>query len=66
LKRKSHKKRAGGVAQGVSPEFKPQHHKKAKKRKKHQKEPGASVSYLKSWLLGRLRSGGSHVATPGK
>jgi hypothetical protein len=27
-----HKKRAGGVAQGVSPEFKPQHHKKKKEK----------------------------------
>jgi hypothetical protein len=28
-----HKKRASGVAQGVGPEFKPQHHKKEKKKK---------------------------------
>jgi hypothetical protein len=27
-------KRAGGVAQGVGPEFKPQHHTKKKKKKK--------------------------------
>jgi hypothetical protein len=29
-----HKKRTGGVAQGVSPEFKPQNHKKKKKKKR--------------------------------
>jgi hypothetical protein len=27
-----HKKRAGGVAQGVGPEFKPQYHQKKKKK----------------------------------
>jgi hypothetical protein len=30
-KKKNHKKRAGGVAQGVDPEFKPQHQKKKRK-----------------------------------
>jgi hypothetical protein len=30
-----HKKRAGGVAQGVGPEFKPQYLKKKKKKKKN-------------------------------
>jgi hypothetical protein len=29
-----HKKRTGGVAQGVGPEFKPQHHRKKKEKKK--------------------------------
>jgi hypothetical protein len=32
-KKKTFKKRAGGVAQGVGPEFKPQYHKKKKKEK---------------------------------
>jgi hypothetical protein len=32
LKNPSQKKRAGGVAQGVDPEFKPQYHKKKKKK----------------------------------
>jgi hypothetical protein len=32
-----HKNRAGGVAQGVSPEFKPQYHKK-KTKKAHSRE----------------------------
>jgi hypothetical protein len=30
----THKKRAGGVAQGIIPEFKPSYHKKKKKKKK--------------------------------
>jgi hypothetical protein len=34
LKKTHHKKRAGGVAQGVGPEFKPSIKKKKKKRKK--------------------------------
>jgi hypothetical protein len=29
----THKKKAGGVAQGIGPEFKPQYHKKIKKKK---------------------------------
>jgi hypothetical protein len=29
-RKKNYKKRAGGVAQGVGPEFKPQNHKKKK------------------------------------
>jgi hypothetical protein len=29
-KKSSHKKRAGGMAQGIAPEFKPQYHKKKK------------------------------------
>jgi hypothetical protein len=33
LEKTLHKKRAGGVAQGVGPEFKPQYHKKKKKEK---------------------------------
>jgi hypothetical protein len=33
LEKNLHKKRAGGVAQGVGPEFKPQYHKKKKKEK---------------------------------
>jgi hypothetical protein len=32
-----HQKRAGGMAQGVGPEFKPQYCKKKKKRKKKEK-----------------------------
>jgi hypothetical protein len=32
LEKIHHKKRAGGVAQGVGPEFKPQYHKKKKKQ----------------------------------
>jgi hypothetical protein len=32
LKKTLHKKRAGGVAQGVGPEFKPQYGKKKKKK----------------------------------
>jgi hypothetical protein len=32
LENTHHKNRAGGVAQVVGPEFKPQHHKKKKKR----------------------------------
>jgi hypothetical protein len=31
LKKTQHQKRAGGVAQGVGPEYKPQDHKKEKK-----------------------------------
>jgi hypothetical protein len=34
LKNTHHKKRVGGVAQGVGPEFKPQYWKKKKKEKK--------------------------------
>jgi hypothetical protein len=34
LKNNHHKKRAGGVAQGIGPEFKLQCHKKKKKKKK--------------------------------
>jgi hypothetical protein len=34
LKINLHKKRAGGVTEGVGPEFKPQHYKKKKKRKR--------------------------------
>jgi hypothetical protein len=33
LKKKKSQKRAGGVAQGVDPEFKPQYQKKKKKKK---------------------------------
>jgi hypothetical protein len=33
-KNQSHKKRAGGVAQGIGPEFKPQNCKKKKKKEK--------------------------------
>jgi hypothetical protein len=33
LKKKSSQKRAGGVAQGVGPEFKPQYSKKEKRKK---------------------------------
>jgi hypothetical protein len=32
-KKKNHKKRAGGVAQGIGPEFKPQYQKKKKEKK---------------------------------
>jgi hypothetical protein len=34
LKKTHHKKRAGGVAQGIDPEFKHQYYKKKKKKKK--------------------------------
>jgi hypothetical protein len=34
LKKNPSQKRAGGVVQGVDPEFKPQYYKKKKKRKK--------------------------------
>jgi hypothetical protein len=34
LEKKPSQKRAGGMAQGVGPEFKPKHHKKKKKKKK--------------------------------
>jgi hypothetical protein len=34
LKKTHHKKRVGGVAQDVGPEFKPQYHKKKKKIRK--------------------------------
>jgi hypothetical protein len=34
LKKNLHKKRAGGMAQGIGPEFKPQYHKKKKKERK--------------------------------
>jgi hypothetical protein len=34
----SHKKRAGGVTQGVGPEFKPQYCTKKKKRRRRKKE----------------------------
>jgi hypothetical protein len=37
LKKKKHPslKRAGGMAQGVGPEFKPQYHKKKERKRKH-------------------------------
>jgi hypothetical protein len=35
------KKRAGGVAQGVGPEFQPQYHKKKKRKRKRKKETKA-------------------------
>jgi hypothetical protein len=39
LKKTHHKNRAGGLAQGVGPEFKPQHHqKKTKKKTKRKRE----------------------------
>jgi hypothetical protein len=33
LEKTLHKKRAGGVTQGIGPEFKPQYHKKKKENK---------------------------------
>jgi hypothetical protein len=36
-KHPSQKKRAGGVAQGVGPEFKPQYHQKKKKERKKER-----------------------------
>jgi hypothetical protein len=39
LKIPHHKKSAGGVAQGIGPEFKPQHHKKTKKKESESKTP---------------------------
>jgi hypothetical protein len=38
LEKYHHKKRAGGVAQGVGPEFKPQYHQKKKKKGKEKME----------------------------
>jgi hypothetical protein len=35
LKKTHHKKRAGGVAQGVGSDFKPQYWKKKKRRRNH-------------------------------
>jgi hypothetical protein len=36
LEKTQHKKRAGGMAQGVDLEFKPQYHKKKKKKRTNQ------------------------------
>jgi hypothetical protein len=38
LEKTHHKKRADGVAQGVGPEFKPQHRKKKKKKRKRKRQ----------------------------
>jgi hypothetical protein len=38
-------KRAGGVAQGEGPEFKPQYHKKKKKKREAQKRQGHFQSH---------------------
>jgi hypothetical protein len=38
LENTHHKKRAGGMAQGVDPEFKPQYRKKKKKKKKRKEK----------------------------
>jgi hypothetical protein len=51
LEKKKHtKKRVGGVAQGVSPEFKPQYCKKKKERKK-EKERNFYLKNALSFLL---------------
>jgi hypothetical protein len=39
LEKTLHKNKAGGVAQGVGPELKPQHHKKKKKKKSWELKP---------------------------
>jgi hypothetical protein len=45
LKKNPSQKRAGGVAQGVGPEFKPQYHKKQENNSREQGR-NMSVSYL--------------------
>jgi hypothetical protein len=40
-KKKPSQKRIGGMAQGVDPEFKPQYHKKKKKREGREIQKGA-------------------------
>jgi hypothetical protein len=44
LEKTHHKKRAGGVAQGVGPDFKSQDHKKKKKKRKRKKEKNLQPS----------------------
>jgi hypothetical protein len=51
LEKTHHKKRDGGVAQGVGPEFKPQYHKKKKREMKE---------FLCAWYWG-LNSGPAHL-----
>jgi hypothetical protein len=46
LRKTLHKKRAGGVAQGVGPEFKFQYHRKRKKKKKNAKK---AVTHVQPW-----------------
>jgi hypothetical protein len=46
LKKTLHKKRAGGVAKGVGPEFKPQYQKN--KNKKKEKKKNNPVEYTRS------------------
>jgi hypothetical protein len=46
LKKTHHKERAGGVAQGVGPEFKPQYCKKKKKKTKSE-----NCFPVKNWTL---------------
>jgi hypothetical protein len=41
-KKKNHKKGAGGVAQGIGTEFKPQYCKEKKKRKKERNRPNSA------------------------
>jgi hypothetical protein len=45
-KKKNHKNRAGGVAQGESPDFKPWYHKKGEKKKK-----SITLGAIIIWLL---------------
>jgi hypothetical protein len=40
LEKTQHKKRVGGVVQGVGPEFKPQYHKKKKEKRKKELHVG--------------------------
>jgi hypothetical protein len=50
LKKPFTKKEAGGVAQGIAPEFKTHNSKKKKERKKKTKNKlGANGSYLATW-----------------
>jgi hypothetical protein len=55
----------GGVAQDVSPEFKPQYHKKKKKTKHNFSHPGEGkklvVSVCESWLKGKVRIKGASL-----
>jgi hypothetical protein len=52
LKKTHHKHRAGGVAQGAGPEFKPQNYQQQQKKKGH---GGHGSPYLYSQLFGKQR-----------
>jgi hypothetical protein len=47
--KKPNTKRAGGVAQGVGPKFKPRYHKKKEEEEKQKSE--SKVYRLQKWLL---------------